>query len=69
MGFTFLMDANTLKYFYNHFMGMMQTLIIFFKSLELKDQFYLFLMLRNIFVYFYFNDILTLSRDVDINPR
>ena len=27
MGFTFLMDANTSKYFYNYFMGMMQTLI------------------------------------------
>ena len=27
MGFTFLMDANTLKYFYNYFMGMKQTLI------------------------------------------
>jgi len=25
MGFTFLMDANTSKYFYNYFMGVKQT--------------------------------------------
>ena len=41
MGFTFVID----------FMGMKQTLI---SHLELRDQFYLFLILRNIFVYFYF---------------
>ena len=28
MGFIFLMDANTSKYFYNYFMGLKQTLII-----------------------------------------
>ena len=28
MGFTFLMDANTSKYFYNYFMGMKQTLVL-----------------------------------------
>ena len=54
MGFTFLMDANTSKYFYNYFMGMKQTLI---SHLELRDYFYLFLILRNIFVYFYFISI------------
>ena len=31
MGFTFLMDANTSKYFYNYFMGMKQTLISHWK--------------------------------------
>ena len=61
MGFTFLMDANTSKYFYNHFMGMNQTLISHLKmekkSLEMRDWFYLFLILKNIFVYFYFKTI------------
>ena len=31
MGFTFLMDANTSKYFYNYFMGVKQTLISHWK--------------------------------------
>ena len=48
------MDANTSKHFYNYFMGMKQTLI---NHLEFRDQFYLFLILRNIFVYFYFISI------------
>ena len=34
MGFTFLMDANTSKYFYNYFMGMKQTLISHWKFLK-----------------------------------
>ena len=34
MGFTFLMDANTSKYFYNYFMGMKQTLISKISGIE-----------------------------------
>ena len=66
MGFTFLMDANTSKYFYNYSMGMNQTLISHWKmkkSLELRDQFYIFLILKNIYVYFYFISILASIRN------
>ena len=41
MGFTFLMDANTSKYFYNYFMGLNLTINchgkIRKKNLELRD--------------------------------
>ena len=64
MGFTFLMDANTSKYFYNHFMGMHEAnsnkplknikKISGIQRLVLPfpDTY-----LKNIFVYFYFISI------------
>ena len=36
MGFTFLMDANTSKKFYNYFMGVKQTLISHWKMKKIS---------------------------------
>ena len=57
MGFTFLMDANTSKYFYNCFMGMKQTLISHWKILKISRIERLTLSFPdtfNIFVYIHF---------------
>ena len=74
MGFTFIMDANISKYFYNYIMGYngneanSNKPLKNFKNLELRHYFYLFLILKNIFVHFYFISIKASIRNVQYCP-
>ena len=68
MGFTFLMDANTSDLFLQLFHGSEansdKPLKNEKKSMELTDYFYLFLILKNIYVYIYFISIQASIRNV-----